>query len=771
MKCNPLKWLWGLIPIIGLGWVATQLERGKIETDLWRRTVQQLEQRGINFPKVSVEGRDALVTGRAPDETQQNVAGDLARATWGIRRVANQTEVVQRVENFRWSAIRDGRQIRLRGNVPDDAARQSIVSTVRSTFPSAAVDDEMQLARGVPDYQTWQGGVEFALKQMTGLKKGEARLDGLALGISGEAESADTYRTIKTALANNLPRGLRLSDDRVTAPVVSPYTWAARQNAGQVVLTGFVPNERLRGDIAAAAKSSFPRAAITDRMAIGEGAPRDWAGVVTMAMKELAKLEEGAAELRDTQVTLTGLAADEATAEGARRGVRGALPSTYRLADDIKVRESVVRPVSPFTTSVVLESGVVILAGYAPSEEARDAAVQAARSRFPNRRIDNRIEVAAGAPEGWKRCYDGGLAGLAKAGNGRMQMTDRRLDLSGSTEDEDVANSIPAELRQSVGQNCDANARITYNAGVEPDNDWRAAWNGTQVVLEGEVTSQTAKAQLVQSAGRYFPGAQVVDRMRIAENRSRAWPATADQGLKMLATLRSGEARLARRGLTISGEAKDAAVVNVIRDQLERDIAKGYTGRENVNVRTDGVIWSEQEARRKADEEARRVADLDRQRKADEDLRRREDEQRRRDDDERRRRETAERQQKDEAAKSCQSGLQKIAREGILKFERASANLDRESNDTLDQLAGTAKACPGLKIEIEGHTDSEGTPERNQRLSDRRAQAVVDFLIKRGVDQAQLQAIGYGETRPLAPNDTTENRAKNRRIEFTVRGN
>ena len=86
-------------------------------------------------------------------------------------------------------------------------------------------------------------------------------------------------------------------------------------------------------------------------------------------------------------------------------------------------------------------------------------------------------------------------------------------------------------------------------------------------------------------------------------------------------------------------------------------------------------------------------------------------------------------------------------------------------------MAGTAKACPGLKIEIEGHTDSEGTPERNQRLSDRRAQAVVDFLIKRGVDQAQLQAIGYGETRPLAPNDTTENRAKNRRIEFTVRGN
>ena len=489
MKCNPIRWVWGLIPIIGLGWVATQLERGKIETDLWRRAVQQLEQRGIAFPKVSVEGRDALMTGRAPDETQQNVAGDLARATWGVRRVTNQTEVLQRVENFRWSALRDGRVIQLRGNVPDDAARQAIVNTARATFPGATVDDDMQLARGVPDYQAWQGGVDFALKQMIGLKKGEARLDGLALGISGEAETADTYRAIKTALANSLPRGLRLSDDRITAPVVSPYTWAARHNGGQLVLSGFVPNERLRGDIAAAAKSNFPRATITDRMAIGEGAPRDWSGVITVAMRELAKLEEGAAEMRDTQVTLTGLAADEATADGARRGVRGALPSNYRLADDIKVREPLIKPVSPFTTSVVLDSGVVILSGYAPSDDAREAAVQAARSRFPNRRIDNRIEVAAGAPDGWKRCYDGGLAGLAKVGNGRMQMSDRRLDLSGSTEDEDISTGVPNEVRQSVGQSCEPTTRIAYNAGAEPDNEWRAGWNGTQVVLEGEVTS------------------------------------------------------------------------------------------------------------------------------------------------------------------------------------------------------------------------------------------------------------------------------------------
>ena len=70
---------------------------------------------------------------------------------------------------------------------------------------------------------------------------------------------------------------------------------------------------------------------------------------------------------------------------------------------------------------------------------------------------------------------------------------------------------------------------------------------------------------------------------------------------------------------------------------------------------------------------------------------------------------------------------------------------------------------------MEGHTDTDGTPERNQRLSERRAQSVVDYLSKAGVNASVLVAIGYGETRPLAANDTPVNKARNRRIDFTVK--
>jgi outer membrane protein OmpA-like peptidoglycan-associated protein len=90
---------------------------------------------------------------------------------------------------------------------------------------------------------------------------------------------------------------------------------------------------------------------------------------------------------------------------------------------------------------------------------------------------------------------------------------------------------------------------------------------------------------------------------------------------------------------------------------------------------------------------------------------------------------------------------------------------------TLRELAEIAKERPAFRIEIEGHTDAEGTDERNQRLSDRRARAVADFLTREGVEANRLSTVGYGATRPVADNDTEDGRARNRRIEFIVKVN
>jgi outer membrane protein OmpA-like peptidoglycan-associated protein len=120
-------------------------------------------------------------------------------------------------------------------------------------------------------------------------------------------------------------------------------------------------------------------------------------------------------------------------------------------------------------------------------------------------------------------------------------------------------------------------------------------------------------------------------------------------------------------------------------------------------------------------------------------------------------------------AKACEEQLTGLARAGKILFGLGSAELESVSFATLDQLAQAAKTCPGMHIEVAGHASSEGDPELNRLLSLKRARSVVDYLVKVGVDAAQLEPAGYGATRPIVPNDSSENMAKNRRIEFTVR--
>ena len=101
-------------------------------------------------------------------------------------------------------------------------------------------------------------------------------------------------------------------------------------------------------------------------------------------------------------------------------------------------------------------------------------------------------------------------------------------------------------------------------------------------------------------------------------------------------------------------------------------------------------------------------------------------------------------------------------------FETGSAILSEDAAARLSTVTAILLANPSTVVTVEGHTDDQGDADANQILSEQRAQAVVDYLTAGGVGAERLQAIGYGEERPIADNDTEEGRAINRRIEFVV---
>ena len=99
-------------------------------------------------------------------------------------------------------------------------------------------------------------------------------------------------------------------------------------------------------------------------------------------------------------------------------------------------------------------------------------------------------------------------------------------------------------------------------------------------------------------------------------------------------------------------------------------------------------------------------------------------------------------------------------------FEFDKTTIIPPSHPGLNAVADVLSKNPDMKLQIEGHTDNIGSAAYNQTLSERRAQAVVNYLIKKGFDKDRFTITGYGFTRPAASNDTEEGRAKNRRVEL-----
>ena len=101
-----------------------------------------------------------------------------------------------------------------------------------------------------------------------------------------------------------------------------------------------------------------------------------------------------------------------------------------------------------------------------------------------------------------------------------------------------------------------------------------------------------------------------------------------------------------------------------------------------------------------------------------------------------------------------------------VQFAYNKAEILDASDDLLNDVASVMKQHP--EVRIEGHASSEGDDKYNKDLSDKRAKAVMDFLVDAGVDADRMEAVGYGEERPIADNDTEEGREKNRRVEFNI---
>jgi len=124
----------------------------------------------------------------------------------------------------------------------------------------------------------------------------------------------------------------------------------------------------------------------------------------------------------------------------------------------------------------------------------------------------------------------------------------------------------------------------------------------------------------------------------------------------------------------------------------------------------------------------------------------------------------------DEERQAFIGELHAVLSNAKITFKTASAKLTKEGALTVKSVGEILLKHPTVRVSIGGHTDSDGDGKANMKLSQARVETVKKSLIQQGIDPFHLRAIGYGETQPIAPNDTAENKAKNRRVEFKIIG-
>lgn len=120
------------------------------------------------------------------------------------------------------------------------------------------------------------------------------------------------------------------------------------------------------------------------------------------------------------------------------------------------------------------------------------------------------------------------------------------------------------------------------------------------------------------------------------------------------------------------------------------------------------------------------------------------------------------------AVTQVQTKIDEIIRLKNVEFLTASPNLTPVGQATLNDVAAALAKAPDLQVAIAGHTDSQGRADANQALSLARAQSVKIYLTGKGIAASRMTTAGFGDTKPMAPNDTPEGRQRNRRIEFSV---
>lgn len=332
MSFGKIAWL-AVVPLLIVWLVTNLLMTEHVEMELATRAVAAVGT-AIGKPTVSVAGRDASVGGLAFTIQGSEVALNAVRETPGIRRVESAITLVPIAKPYGFEGKREGDRLVLSGNVPDPATRAKLFRAAKASAPGATVVDDMTYARGAPD--GFEALATYGLIEVGKLTDSSISLADTAYSIAGRASTTAIYRAALAA-ARQLPAGATAAKVAITSDEISPYILNASKSDGAVTLSGHYPDDQAHQDLIAAVQRRFFNSKVSDELALGKGAPKDFAGAASAMLMQLSRLESGVGTVSDLEISVKGDALHAKAAADISAELSAAVPAGYTAQATIGV--------------------------------------------------------------------------------------------------------------------------------------------------------------------------------------------------------------------------------------------------------------------------------------------------------------------------------------------------------------------------------------------------------------------------------------------------
>ncbi|WP_299699132.1 OmpA family protein [uncultured Tateyamaria sp.] len=566
--------------------------------------------------------------------------------------------------------------------------------------------------------ETSEIGVRDALDEAS-LTWAEVEADGLQVTLAGIAPT-EAVRFAALSTAGSVVDAARVIDEMEVeaAAAIAPPRFSAeilRNDAGLSII-GLIPATTDRTAVIDRITAIAGDLQVTDLIEVADyPAPANWEDSLGFSLAAMERLPRAKVSVTAGRVSIRAITDSAEEKAQLETQLNRAAPPGLRVALDIAAPRPVI---TPFTLRLVKdENGTRFDACSADTEAARTRIVTAALEAGLTGSATCTVGMGVPSPK-WSTAVTQSIGALSKLGAGSVTFSDADITLIAAegtpqADFDRVVGELENELPEVFALYAKLPETVDPNQGP-PEFVATLSPEGL-VQLRGRISDENLRSLVNSYAQAAFGTDSVYTATRIVDDLPSNWPVRVLTGLEALSQLSNGAVTVTPDTLTVSGNTGNPKASTNIASLLASKLGEA----EEFDIR---VIYQE-----KLDP----IAALP-------------------------------------TPDECEAEIATILSSSKIRFEPGSATIDASALGTMDDIAEVLRQCGDLRLEIQGHTDSQGREEMNLNLSQARAQSVLNELRARRVLTSTYSAKGYGEADPIAENDSEEGREANRRIEFKL---